>query len=138
LLGAGHGLDDRLGEHDPPAVVGEEGGTQGDALVDGSGDLGMGVADQHRARAEQKIDIFPAALVPHPATAALADHHLGREIAEGAAGQHALGLLDEPALDLALAHRVHGSASSPVARQLSRPGRPQVKAARVFPGFNRL
>src|ERR1700737_2860226 len=137
LLGAGHGLDDGLGELDPPAVVGEEGRALGNALVDGGGDLGMGVANEHRARAEQEIDILPAALVPHPAAAALADHHLGREIAESAAGQHALGLIDKPALDLALAHRVHRIASAIVPRQLSRPTRPRVKAFPVLSVYRR-
>jgi len=35
LLGARHGGDDRLGELDPPAIVGEEGGALGKTLLRG-------------------------------------------------------------------------------------------------------
>ena len=53
------------------------------------------VADEHRPRAQQEVDIFSAGLVPDAAALALSQHHLGRHVAEAAAGQDALGLLDE-------------------------------------------
>src|SRR6516162_157222 len=67
----------------------------------------MSVTNQHRAGAEQEIDIFPAALVPHPAAPALADHYVRGEIAESAAGQHPLRLLNQPAPVLGLSRPVH-------------------------------
>ena|SRR6516164_3402876 len=107
LFGARNRLDNRLRQLDPPPVVGEKSRAPGDALLDGSGDIWMGVANQHRARAEQEINILPAALIPHPAASALADHHVRGKIAESPAGQHPLRLRDQPTLDLALGNRPH-------------------------------
>ena len=86
LLGARHGGDDLAGELDPPAVIGKERRSQGDPGLGGGGDLGVSVADQHRAGAEQEVDVLLAVLVPDMAAASLADHDLAREIAKGAAG----------------------------------------------------
>src|SRR6516162_7680381 len=54
LVRAGYSRDNRLGEFDAPAVVGEEGRALGNALLRGGGRLGVGVTHQHRARAEQE------------------------------------------------------------------------------------
>ena len=111
LLCAGHRLDDRLGQLDALPVVGEEGGALLDLLLHRRGHLGMRVADQHRPGAEQEIDVFLAVLVPHPAGLALADHHLGGVIAEGAAGQYPPRDLDHRALDIRLCLRIHDAVS---------------------------
>ena len=58
-------------------------------------DLGVRVADQHRAGAEQEVDVFLPVFVPDAATLALADNDLGGEIAKGAAGQYALRRLKD-------------------------------------------
>ncbi len=71
------------------------------------------MADQHRARAEQEVDIFLAVLVPHTAGAALADHHLARKIAKGAAGQNPLRLLHEPVPDAVFVDPIHANAPLP-------------------------
>src|SRR5262249_30256063 len=107
LLSARHRGDDRLGKFDTPAVVGEEGGALGDPRLRRGGDLGVRGADQHRPRAEQEIDVFLAVLVPYPAAAPLADHHIARDVAKGAAGQDALRRVDQPVLDVALHLRAH-------------------------------
>jgi len=95
LVGAGHGIADRLGERDAVAVVAEEGGAERHLRLHRRRDLGMGVAHEHRPRTEQEVDILAAGLVPDAAALAFLQHHLGRHVAEAAAGQHALGLLDE-------------------------------------------
>ena len=112
LLGAGHGGHDGLGQLDPEPVVGKEGRARRDARLGGSSDLGMGVTDQHRSGAQQEIDILPSALVPYPTAAAFADHHIGREIAEAAAGENAFGLLDQSEFDIPFRTRVHDTVSS--------------------------
>ncbi len=67
----------------------------------------MGVADQHRPRAEQVIDVFLAVFVPDSAGLAFADHHLGGEIAKGAAGQDAFRLVDDCLADIRLGLPIH-------------------------------
>jgi hypothetical protein len=52
--------------------------------------LRVAVAEQHRAGADQQVDIFLAVLVPDARALALADDDAGVEIAEPAAGQHGL------------------------------------------------
>src|ERR1051326_6764940 len=49
----------------------------------------MRVADQHRPRAEQKVDVFVAAHVPDAAGLAARNHHFVGHVAEGARRQHA-------------------------------------------------
>ncbi len=99
LLGARHRIDDRLGQFDAEPVVGEEGRAAGDLRLRRLGHLGVGMADQHRPGAEQVIDVFLALLVPHPAALPLADHDVGRKVAEGAAGQYALRRREDVCLD---------------------------------------
>ena len=48
------------------------------------------VAQQHRAGADQEIDILAPGLVPDPAAASLADDEVGRHVAERPARQHAV------------------------------------------------
>ena len=91
LLGAGHRGDEGFGQQDARAVVGEKRGAARHLRLHCGGDLGGGVAHQQRAGAEQEIDVFGAVLGADAAAVAFADHHLGREIAEPAAGQHAGG-----------------------------------------------
>ena len=95
LLGAGHGVADRLGERDAVAVVAEEGRAERHLRLHRRRHLGMGVADEHRAGAQQEVDILAACLVPDAAALALLQDHLGRHVAEAAARQDALGLFDE-------------------------------------------
>jgi hypothetical protein len=66
LLGAGHGAADFLGQFDAGRVVGEEGHAFRQLLEDGLQHFGMAVAEQHRAGADQVVDIFVAVLVPDP------------------------------------------------------------------------
>ena len=101
LFGAGHRLDDRLGQFDPQPVVGEKRRALGDLRLRRLGHLRVRVADQHRPGAEQVIDVLRAILVPDATALALADHHLGGEIAEGAARQHPLRLCDDFLRDIA-------------------------------------
>src|SRR5205085_3611730 len=55
---------------------------------------------------------------------AFADHHLGGEIAKGAAGQHALRPVDDLPAELGLAPRIHVPASSTSQTRHSRASRP--------------
>ena len=70
LVGAGHGVADRLGERDAVAVVAEEGRAERHLRLHRRRHLGMGVADEHRAGAQQEVDIFAARLVPDAAALA--------------------------------------------------------------------
>src|ERR1051325_9249130 len=79
----------------------------------------MRVADQHRPGAEQVIYIFLAVLVPDTSALALADDHLGREIAKRAAGQYPLRLVDDFLPDPVL--YIHDPVSLECGRAIARP-----------------
>ena len=87
LLGAGDRIADRFGELDSGGVRGEECHALAQLRLDHLDDLGISVAQQHRARADEKVDIFVAALVPDAAAATLANDDARVEIAETAGGQ---------------------------------------------------
>ena len=88
LLGAGHRVDDHLGQADAVLVVGEEGGAARHLRQHRLGHLRMRMADEHRAGAEQVVDILVARDVPDPAAAAFPDDDVRGEIAEAAGRQH--------------------------------------------------
>ena len=63
---------------------------------------GMRMADDHRARAQEIVDVLVAAHVPDVAGPPLGDDDLVRDVAEAAAGQNAPRGLDQLALRLAV------------------------------------
>ena len=78
-----------------PAVVGEEGGARRHLRLHRRGHLGVGVADEHRPEPSRKSTYsLPASSQMRPPCPLHND--LGRYVAEAAARQYALGLLDEP------------------------------------------
>ena len=87
LLGARHRVGDRLRELDGVPVVGEEGRAELDLLAHRRGDPGMGMAGEHRPRADEVVDVLVPALVPHPASLPGAEDDLGARVSEPA-GRH--------------------------------------------------
>ena len=80
----------------------------------------MAVADEHRTRAQQEVDILVAADVPDASAATLADHDVAREVAETAGGQHALRQLEQCLFFLAAgpsSHIHHSANAIPIARR---------------------
>src|SRR3546814_13898461 len=53
----------------------------------------MAMANQHRTRANQIVDVFVATLIPYPATLPFGNHHLPGQIAKGASRQTTGGKL---------------------------------------------
>src|SRR5262249_40924040 len=70
-------------------------------LLDHGCDFRMRMTDQHRARAEEKIDVLVAAYIPDAAGLPPCNHHLVRHVAEGARRQHAPGGVHEFAFGFA-------------------------------------
>ncbi len=91
LLDAGHRLDDRFGKPDAGLVVGEEGGAARDLREHRLGHRRVVVADEHRAGAEQVVDVVVARDIGDMPALAVADDDVIGEIAEAAAGHHAPG-----------------------------------------------
>ena len=91
LLGAGHVLDDLLGQRNPGAVVGEEGQPAPHLLGDGVGDFLVAVPEDHRARADQQVDELVAVLVPDAASLPAGEDHAGVKVAETGGGEHLSG-----------------------------------------------
>ena len=94
LLGARQRIDDRLGQQDAGRIVGEECGAAGHLLQHRRRHRRMGVADEHRAGAQQVIDVIVALAVAHMPARTLDDHR-PRHVAEMAGGQHAIGGVDQ-------------------------------------------
>jgi hypothetical protein len=115
LLRAGHRIDDRRGQPDAVLVVGEERGAEWQLRLHRGNHLGMAVADEHRAGAQQEIDILVAADIPDAAAATLADDDIAGEVAETAGRQHALRQLDQRPLFVAACasgHRPHSACAN--------------------------
>ena len=120
LLGAGQRIDDLGRQSDAGLVVGEEGGAERHLLQHRLDHLGMGVADEHRAGAEQEIDILPARHVPDAPAPAFPDDDVAGKVAEGAGRQHPLGQFHQLARAIrpaAIRHLAHS-------RSISRSGSP--------------
>ena len=89
LLGTRHRVHDFRREPDPVLVIGEKGGALRELLLGHGKDFRVRVADQHRPRAQQIVDVFVAAHVPDAAGLAPSNHDLVGHVAEGARRQHA-------------------------------------------------
>ena len=87
LLGAGDGADDLLGQQQGVLVEAEVRGTPGELLLDGGDDLGVRVADEHGAGAEDVVDVLVAADVPDAGAAAPGDDGVHRDDVAGAASR---------------------------------------------------
>ena len=91
LVGAGDGLDQRLGQHNGLVVVGEEGAALLHGLDDGLHHVRVGMAQQHRPAAHQPVHVLVAADVPAVGTLAASDQEVllrvEVEVAGVAAGQ---------------------------------------------------
>src|SRR6185369_14125396 len=94
LLGAGHRVHDLGGEADTPGVVGEERSALGGHLLHDLHHLRVGVADDHRAGAQEIVDVLVAAHVPDVAGPPLGNDYLVGHIAEATTRKHAPGGLD--------------------------------------------
>ena len=83
----------------------------------------MAVADEHRAGAQQEVDILVAADVPDAPAAAFADNDVAGEVAETAGRQHALRQLEQCLFFLAAgpsSHVRHSANAIPIARRRDR------------------
>src|SRR3546814_8551333 len=78
----------------------------------------MRVADEHRAGAEQIVDILVAADIGDAAGAALADHDVGRHVAEAAGRENPARRLHEVAFGIASGELGHCTYSSSRSRRL--------------------
>ena len=105
LFGAGHRIHQFGGEADAVFVVGEEGEAAADLLPHRLQHLGMTVAEEHRAGAEQEIDVFAAVDVGDAAGMALADDQVARQVAEAAGRQHALRQVEDGGCGWGVIHR---------------------------------
>ena len=88
LLGAGHVLDDLLGQRNPGAVVGEEGKPAPHLLGDGVGHFLVAVPEDHGAGADQQVDELVAVLVPDAASLPAGEYHAGVKVAKSGGGEH--------------------------------------------------
>ena len=91
LLGAGDGVDQFGGQPDAVFVVREEGEAAVELFAHRFDHVGVAVADEHRAGAEQEIDVFAAVDVGDAAGVAFADDEVAGEVAEAGGRQHTLG-----------------------------------------------
>ena len=93
LLGAWHRFANRFGQQDSGAAVGEEGGAPFELLAHRRNHLRMPVTDEHRAGAEQEVDVLLARRIAHSAAGAFDDHEVGAGVSETPPRQECPGLL---------------------------------------------
>ena len=98
LFGAGERATNLFGQFNAPGVVGEEGGALTNLLAHGLDDLRMRVAEDHRARPHQVVDVLVAIFVPYPRAVALANNDRRIEIAEPAGRQNVVRARNEVVL----------------------------------------
>jgi len=87
LIRARHSVDDFRRQPDGWLVVGEEGRSKRHLFQHRSGDLGMGMAHQHRPGPQQQVDIFATADIPHPAGTTLGNDDVRGQIAQPSSRQ---------------------------------------------------
>jgi hypothetical protein len=90
LLAARHGPAHLVGQADGGLVDQEVRRAVGELLGHGADHRGMRVAEEHRPRPEQVVDVLASAHVPQVRAAGAADHE-GQFVGETLAAQHAAG-----------------------------------------------
>ena len=93
LVRARDRLANRLGQQDAGLAVGEEGGAVLELPAHRLDDPRMPVAEEHRAGADQEVDVLLARRIAHPGAGALGDHEVGPGVPEAPSGQEGPGLL---------------------------------------------